>query len=1270
MKKKLWIVVLSLMMLLALVFGVADCKKKKTVPQISTPVVSISEDGLAKWKVIINASGYVYKLDDGKEIEVQATVVRLMNGQTITVKALAIYGYADSEYSTPQTYTAGLDITCEHSYGEPAWSWTENDADEYSANAFFTCANCGYKQSMPAEVTSSIEKEAECAEDGKKVYIAEVTFEDKIYNDTKNIAIPKIGHDLQSVSKKEATCTSSGNEAYSICSRCDYREGYQETPAMGHTYALTCWEWEDEDFPYTAQAVFTCRRSDGHTIKITATISSKEEQIGCDLCTVYTATVNVDFGEGTYTDQKTVANGTGTHLFGDWHELVPATCVSVGMKGYKQCTKCALYFDAKGNKIADNEDELILSIDPKAHKILTKIEGEPATCEDEGYEQYWHCDDCEKMYADRDGEEFIDSPKIIEPLGHDYKFSGEPDVYPTDESTGSATVRCTHVGCNTATKTVTLPVLTDKNYGLDAEVDCERGSMYMYSIVIDGMEIVFIIETEALGHISGEWVYLEDGHWQLCERCGEEIDLDEHEWSDWEVDSNDSSKHIRATICPEHTEHQYSESMAHDYEVGICKHCNYKHVHGTLSPGHNATHHWGECLVCGYKTSEIAHEYEDGFCSCGVMDSDYSEITATYDASQKGYSNQFTLTYGVEKNITITFEKGSSGNEPKYFTDSSSIRAYGGNTITISAPNGYFIKEIKFTLPTGGSNNGNDITADKSGFNGSVWTGLEQIVKFTVSGTSGHRRISVIEVVYIAPEAWGEHTKLNKVEGKAATCTDTGTEDYWECGNCGKWFSDKLATTEIFEEVVTDALGHEYGEWHEEDDLHHSGNCTICRNSTTIESHNLEGEDGACSKCGYVNKLTSAQRADAALNALIIPSTLERDYVLSVVEGVTFTVASNNDAIKQEGNTLKVTRGAENISVQLTVKATCDDYITPNPQTFNVTVPAKVVSEKDVTLDFHFSKIGSNGWSSSYNSRTVIFDEEGVTVIMSNASAQTGTITDIPVLAAKNNTTYATVELTSGSVKEVEFVLRQWATKTFNKIYIEYYDGSAWKTCSDSIAIPAKLTSTVLTGAITKVRLAISTTTSSNVQVGLEAINLKVTAAPMSSGIELDTTPDDDIHECVNVCDTCHKCKDENCRKDVCNEKCDCSSGGELFPQNASLSFSSKDARTTYTANSIQVWQNDGITFTNIGNNGDYAGPVRIYANTQVKVEFTSAMKEIVFHCNSTEYASNLESGLKSSGYTVSVNGKNVTVTFASATASIEFSVTKQVRLDSLDVKA
>lgn len=125
----------------------------------------------------------------------------------------------------------------------------------------------------------------------------------------------------------------------------------------------------------------------------------------------------------------------------------------------------------------------------------------------------------------------------------------------------------------------------------------------------------------------------------------------------------------------------------------------------------------------------------------------------------------------------------------------------------------------------------------------------------------------------------------------------------------------------------------------------------------------------------------------------------------------------------------------------------------------------------------------------------------------------------------------------------------------------------------------------------------------------------------------------------------------------------------------ASLSFKDATARTSQDANS-QVWANDGITFTNLKASSsnavaDYTNPVRCYAGSTINVEYTSAMSEIVFHCNNTTYAGDLKTSLEGvSGITVTVNGKDVTVVFETASDSIEFSAAKQLRFDSIDVKA
>lgn len=51
--------------------------------------------------------------------------------------------------------------------------------------------------------------------------------------------------------------------------------------------------------------------------------------------------------------------------------------------------------------------------------------------------------------------------------------------------------------------------------------------------------------------------------------------------------------------------------------------------------------------------------------------------------------------------------------------------------------------------------------------------------------------------------------KLTKTAAKAATCTEAGNKEYYTCGTCGKFFSDKDGKNEIAKDSwVIDALGH------------------------------------------------------------------------------------------------------------------------------------------------------------------------------------------------------------------------------------------------------------------------------------------------------------------------------------------------------------------------------------------------------------------------------------------------------------------------------
>ena len=123
--------------------------------------------------------------------------------------------------------------------------------------------------------------------------------------------------------------------------------------------------------------------------------------------------------------------------------------------------------------------------------------------------------------------------------------------------------------------------------------------------------------------------------------------------------------------------------------------------------------------------------------------------------------------------------------------------------------------------------------------------------------------------------------------------------------------------------------------------------------------------------------------------------------------------------------------------------------------------------------------------------------------------------------------------------------------------------------------------------------------------------------------------------------------------------------------EEATLSFADKAQRTSFSTTQ-QVWEQDGITFTNnkaSSSNAvaDYAKPVRLYAGSNIVVECSLGnITEIVFDCNSTTYATALKNSI---GSTATASSDKVTVTLDGATNSFTIAkLTAQVRLDALTV--
>lgn len=122
----------------------------------------------------------------------------------------------------------------------------------------------------------------------------------------------------------------------------------------------------------------------------------------------------------------------------------------------------------------------------------------------------------------------------------------------------------------------------------------------------------------------------------------------------------------------------------------------------------------------------------------------------------------------VDENITLTFDKGTNNNTPKYYTSGTAARLYGGNTMTITAINGCTIESV--VMNTGSSNKfhaESSVTNGTLTVDGTVGTisGVSNnTTTITQGGTSGHVRITDMTITYTEGVASSVATPTFSVE--------------------------------------------------------------------------------------------------------------------------------------------------------------------------------------------------------------------------------------------------------------------------------------------------------------------------------------------------------------------------------------------------------------------------------------------------------------------------------------------------------------------------
>ena len=134
------------------------------------------------------------------------------------------------------------------------------------------------------------------------------------------------------------------------------------------------------------------------------------------------------------------------------------TCTEDGNIEYYVCKDtdcgCGKFYSDPYGQHEINKDSVIIAA--AGHK-LSNIAGKPATCEADGYEAYYKCSVCNKMFSDKSGQNQIEKPVVISKTGHEWD-SGSVTKKADCENAGTKTFKCIHDGC-TKSKTETIPAL-------------------------------------------------------------------------------------------------------------------------------------------------------------------------------------------------------------------------------------------------------------------------------------------------------------------------------------------------------------------------------------------------------------------------------------------------------------------------------------------------------------------------------------------------------------------------------------------------------------------------------------------------------------------------------------------------------------------------------------------------------------------------------------------------------------------------------------------
>ena len=723
---------------------------------------------------------------------------------------------AEHTYAPHKCEEAATCTKAECGYVKPAGQHTWNDGVVTKeatcaepGEKTFTCKVCSETKTEPIKAPGhSLTKveavAATCTEGGnneyytcsvcKKVFKADKTTETTVTDET----LAALGHSMTKIPAKAATCTEPGNSEYYTCGTCgkffsdeagkteiakdswvidalkhDFTGAWVNTDAAGHYHKCTRCDATDTVIKHTYSGK-ACTEADNCTVcgyakapgvHAWGTVDyqwsvSENNNMGC------TATVKCTNCEAVEADTAIV----GSNI------ITPATCTEAGMIRYTATFSSELF--APQTK----EDPI-----PALGHTLTKVEAKAATCTEVGNREYYTCGTCGKFFSDKDGKtEIAKDSWVINALGH--KLT----------RTAAKAATCTEPGnneyytCGTCGK-----FFSDK----DGKNEIAKDSWVI----------------NALGHSMTKTdakaaTCTEPGNskYYTCGNCGKFFS-----------DADGKTEIVKDSWVIKALDHDFTGAWVNTDAAGHyhkCSRCDatdtvIKHTYSG-KPCDKADN----CTVCGYVKAAGVHawgtaEYKWGddnkSCTATVKCTNCEAVET--DAAAIGINTTpATCTVDGKTVYTATFSSELFTTKTKEVTIDKLGHTYG-------APVWSWSEDGKTATAT--------FTCTREGCTAET-TGHAQTVTATVSGkqnvaptctdkgtTTYTAKVTFEKKDYADTKnvqdikALGH--KLTKTAAKAATCEAAGNKEYYTCGTCGKFFSDKDGKNEIVKDSwVINAPGH------------------------------------------------------------------------------------------------------------------------------------------------------------------------------------------------------------------------------------------------------------------------------------------------------------------------------------------------------------------------------------------------------------------------------------------------------------------------------